>query len=245
MEKYIQRELKYNKSLKIDKEALKELDNLYSEIGTQAEYSIVTEDNIHYTFDNLEELLQYDFSNEIKVLKIGRHDYTKKANLDIEFKVDYISIFTVYSTIVEISYSTSDENIDILLKEKISQFYKKYATHNWIIGKFGIYCYLSILILIIAAIVLVVDFINNNSISIPISMGVIIYCIISWIGLFLIRRFDTFICKKLFKPIIYYIGKEKDKSDKVDKIKSNIFWGVIVAIIVGIITTIICNIILK
>lgn len=245
MEKYIQRELKYNKSLKIDKEALKELDNLYSEIGTQAEYSIVTEDNIHYTFDNLEELLQYDFSNEIKVLKIGRHDYMKKANLDIEFKVDYISIFTVYSTIVEISYSTSDENIDILLKEKISQFYKKYATHNWIIGKFGIYCYLSILILIIAAIVLVVDFINNNSISIPISMGVIIYCIISWIGLFLIRRFDTFICKKLFKPIIYYIGKEKDKSDKVDKIKSNIFWGVIVAIIVGIITTIICNIILK
>ncbi len=245
MEKYIQRELKYNKSLKLDKEALKELDNLYSEIGTQAEYSIVTENNIHYNFDNLEELLQYDFSNEIKELKIRRHNYTKKANLDIEFKVDYISIFTVYSTIVEISYSTSDENIDILLKEKISQFYKKYTTHNWIIGKFGIYCYLSILILIIGVIVLVVDFINNNSISIPISMGLIICCIVNWIGLFLIRKLDTFICKKIFKPIIYYIGKEKDKSDKIDKIKSNIFWGVIVAIIVGIITTIICNIILK
>lgn len=245
MEKYIQRDLKYNKSLKIDKDALKELDILYSEIGTNAEYSIVTENNIHYTFDNLEELLQYDFSNEIKTLKISRHDYTRKANLDIEFKVDYISVFTVYSTIAEISYSTFDENIDILLKEKISQFYKKYATRNWIVGKFGIYCYLAILILIIGAIILIVDFINNNSISVPITMGLIIYCMISWIGLFLIRKFDVFICKKIFKPIIYYIGKEKDKCDKIDKIKSNIFWGVIVAIVVGIITTIICNAILK
>lgn len=189
--------------------------------------------------------MQYDFSNEIKILKIGRHDYTKKANLDIEFRVDYISIFTIYSTIAKTSYSTSDENIDIILKEKISQFYKKNKTHNWIVGKFGLYCYLSVLILIIGVIVLIVDFINKNSISISISIGLLVYCILSWTGLFLIRRLDTFICKKIFKPIIYYIGKEKDKSDKIDKIKSNIFWGVIVAVIVGIITTIICNIILK
>lgn len=52
-------------------------------------------------------------------------------------------------------------------------------------------------------------------------------------------------CKTFFEPIKYNLGKQKNKIEKIDKIKSNIFWGVIVAIIVGTITTIICNAILK
>ena len=66
MEQFIQRKLVCKKSLKIDEDALKELDNLYAKIGTTAEYSIITEDNIHYSFDNLEELLQHDFSYVLK-----------------------------------------------------------------------------------------------------------------------------------------------------------------------------------
>ena len=245
MEKYIQREFKYNKSLIIDKESLIELNNLYTEIGTTAEYTILTENNINYTFDNLDELLQYNFSEPIKELKITRHDYTRKANLDIEFKVDYISIFTVYGTISEISYTTADENIDILLKEKILQFYKKNKTYNWIIGKFGIYCYLAIIILIIGCSLLLKDWINHESISLPLTMSFLIYWIISIVAFNLIRKLDVVICKKFFNPIVYYIGKQKEKWDKIQKNKSNIFWGVIIAIAVGIVTTAISNLILK
>ena len=245
MEKYIQRKFKYNKSLIIDKESLIELNNLYTEIGTTAEYTILTENNIHYNFDNLDELLQYNFSDPIRELKISRHDYTRKANLDIEFKVDYISIFTVYGTICEISYSTADENIDILLKEKILQFYKKNKTYNWIIGKFGIYCYLAIIILLIGCFLLLKDLINHTSISLPITMSIFIYWIISIIAFNLIRKLDIVICKKIFNPIVYYIGKQKEKWDKVQKNKSNVFWGVIIAIVVGIVTTAISNLILK
>lgn len=245
MEQFIQRKLTYNKSLKIDKDALKELDSLYDKIGATPEYSIVTEDNIYYYFDNLEELLQHDFSSEIKILKICRHDYTRKANLDIKFEIDYISTFTTYDTIAEISYSTSDENIDIILKQKILEFYKKYATHNWIIGKIGIFGYSAILLFLLLAIVIVIAIINKINISIPITMSFFIRFIISWIMWILIKKFDTFICKKFLKPIVYYINKQKDKWDRIQNIKSNIFWGVIVAIIVGIFTTIICNIILK
>lgn len=245
MEKYIQREFKYNKSLIIDKEALMELNNLYTEIGTTAEYIILTENNIHYNFDNLDELLQYNFSDPIKEFKIARHDYTRKANLDIKFKVDYISIFTVYGTISEIAYSTTDENIDILLKEKILQFYKKNKTYNWIIGKFGIYCYLAIIILLMGCFLLLKDFINHQAISLPITMSFFVYWIISIIGFNLIRKLDIIICKKIFNPIVYYIGKQKEKWDKIQKNKSNVFWGVIIAIIVGIVTTAISNLILK
>lgn len=245
MEQFIQRKLTYNKSLKIDKDALRELDSLYAKIGATAEYSIVTEDNIQYHFDNLEELLQYDFSSEIKILKICRHGYTRKATLDIKFEIDYISTFTTYDTIAEISYSTSDENIDIILKQKILEFYKKYATHNWIIGKIGIFGYSAILLFLILAIIIVIAIINKINLSIPINMNFFIRFIISWIMWILIKKFDILICKKFLKPIVYYINKQKNKWDRIQNIKSNIFWGVIVAIIVGIFTTIICNIILK
>lgn len=245
MEQFIQRKLTYNKSLLIDEDALKELDNLYTTIGTTAEYSLVTENNIYYTFDNLKELLQYDFLNDTKILKIYKHDYTRKANLDIEFEIDYKSTFFVYDTIVEISYSTSDENTDIVLKEKILQFYRKHSTHNWIIGKMGLLGYFAILIFIMLVVMLAIVFINKINISTPITMNFFISWIISFTMWFLIRKFDILMCKKLFKPIIYYINKQKDKWDKIQKIKSNIFWGVLVAIIVGIITTVICNHILK
>lgn len=78
-----------------------------------------------------------------------------------------------------------------------------------------------------------------------ISFKLVILCIIAFIFILLVRMIDKFNCKTFFEPIKYNIGKQKNKNEKVDKIKSNIFWGVIVAIVVGVITTIICNVILK
>ena len=245
MEKYIERKIKYNKSLKIDEEALRELDNLYDETESKAIYSVETENNIHYNFNNLDEFLSHDFSSDIKKLKISRRDYSIKNNLDIEFEIDYLSPFTVYGTIAEISYSTSDENIDILLREKISQFYKKNSTFNWIIGKMGLFGYLSIFIVVVGVITLIIDYINNKSTS---NFNLTVFFIVWLIGFMLfslIRKLDNIVCRKWFKPIIYYIGKQKEQWNKIAKTKSNIFWGIIIAIIVGIVTTAISNLILK
>ncbi len=40
MKKYIQRELTYNKSLKLTEETFKEIENLYKELGAEPDYSI-------------------------------------------------------------------------------------------------------------------------------------------------------------------------------------------------------------
>lgn len=245
MKKYIQRELTYNKSLKLTEETFKEIENLYKELGAEPDYSIWTENDVYCSFDNLEDLLQYNLENSIKKLTISRRNYTEKADLKFEFEIDYGGIFTVYSTICRCYYSTSDENIDILLNEKIRKIYKNSNTNNWIIGKFGLYMCL-ILFIIIAGLSIGLDiFINGTNTAIPINAKFFLRCIILSVFINLLRKFDTLMCKKLFNPIIYYFGKQKDKYDKIDKIKSNIFWGVIVTIVVGIITTIICNSILK
>lgn len=242
MEKYIKKCIEYNKSLKIDKDALFELDDLYKEIGATAEYSVLTEKNINYYFESLNELLEFDFCDEIKTLRLARRNYNQKANLDIILEVDYNSVLVTYGKIARISYATSDENIDIILNKKINEFYKKHKTYNWILGKLGLYlCFLAT----ITCIVLFLNWkglLSNNDYSVK-SLYFFFYGILLGTIMYLIMfKVNEIICKKYFKPIEYYIGKQKEKTDKIDKIKSNIFWSVIVGLIVGIATTIICKV---
>ena len=64
MRKYIQKELIYNKSLKLTEETFKEIENLYKELGAETDYSIWTENDIYCSFDNLEDLLQYNLEKQ-------------------------------------------------------------------------------------------------------------------------------------------------------------------------------------
>ena len=48
---------------------------------------------------------------------------------------------------------------------KTLEFYKKYATHNWIVGKIGIFGYSAILLFLMLAIVIVIASINKINIS--------------------------------------------------------------------------------
>lgn len=52
MEKYIHKTIDYNKSLKIDEDALKEIDSWFVSIGLKAFYSVKTINNMYYSWDN-------------------------------------------------------------------------------------------------------------------------------------------------------------------------------------------------
>jgi len=245
MEKYIQREIQYSKSIKFDEETIEGIKDLYKSIDITPECSIVTENNIHYNFKNLDEVLQYDFSDKIKQIEIKNKEYSNTKKLRIIFEVDYSTGFFVYGKIVKLAYFVPDENKDILLKGKLQNFFKLNSTHNWIIGKFGFYILICIWVWPASVVQIIKSKINNEQVFPDISFKLVILCIIAFIFILLVRMIDKFNCKTFFEPIKYNIGKQKNKNEKVDKIKSNIFWGVIVAIVVGVITTIICNVILK
>ena len=244
MEKYIHKTIDYNKSLKIDEDALKEIDSWFVSIGLKAFYSVKTINNMYFDFENIEELLTYNFQNRINSIKISGKDYNKNNNLEINFEIDYYHLFLLYDRIVKISYSTTDENIDILLNEKITRFIKNNKTKNWLIGKLGILFYLAIFLAITLFVLLIMEFIYNESISFNSSVFLIAW-FIGIILSILIRKLYKFLSKKYFIPIVFYIGKQKKQWDKIEKIKSNILLGVIIAIIVGIITTAISNLIFK
>ena len=245
MEKYIQREMQYSKSIKFDEDTIREIKDLYKAIDIIPVCSIITEDNIHYNFQNLDELFEYDFLDKIKQIEFKNKEYSNIKKLIINFEVNYSTGFLVYGKIVKISYCAPDENKDIILKGKIKNFFKQNSTNNWIIGKFGLFCLICFWSWPIAIFQVIKSMIKNEPVFPDFSFKLLVLCLIMFIVILLIRTIDKFNCKTFFEPIKYNLGKQKNKNEKIDKIKSNIFWGVIVAIVVGIITTIICNAILK
>lgn len=245
MEKYIQREMQYSKSIKFDEETIEGIKDLYRSIEITPECSILTENNVHYNFQNLDEVLEYDFSDKIKQIEIKNKEYSNTKKLRITFEVDYSTSFFVYGKVVKLTYFVPDENKDILLKGKLQEFFKLNHTYNWIIGKLGLFVLICIWVWPAFAVQIINAILNGEQTFPKFSFTFVILCIIGFILILLIRTIDKFNCKTFFEPIKYNIGKQKNKNEKIDKIKSNIFWGIIVAIVVGIITTIICNSILK
>ena len=69
--------------------------DLYKSIDITPECSIVTENNIHYNFKNLDEVLQYDFSDKIKQIEIKNKEYsnTKKLRIIFEIQTFYAPFF--------------------------------------------------------------------------------------------------------------------------------------------------------
>lgn len=243
MNKYIKKVINYNKSLEINEEALLEIDKLYKEFETNPIYSIITDKDIYYEFENITELLDYKFDEKIVKLTINGQN---KNTINLKFKFEIEDTFIIlYSSILKVYYSTHNENYDILLEEKISNFCKKHRNYNWIIGKFGFLFYFFVTISIYDLIILLFKGINNNFNINDFWNWYIPTAIPGAILLYLLRKLDIFVCQKFFNPLTYNIGKQKKTFNKITTIKSNIFWGIIVATIVGIITTIICNIILK
>lgn len=223
MEKYIQREMQYSKSIKFDEETIEGIKDLYKSIEITPECSILTENNVHYNFQNLDEVLEYDFSDKIKQIEIKNKEYSNTKKIENYIWSWLFNGFFVYGKVVKLSYFVPDENKDILLKGKLQKFFKLNHTYNWIIGKLGLLVLICIWAWPASAVQIINSILNDEQIFPKFSFTIVILFIIEFILILLIRTIDKFNCKTFFKPIKYNIGKQKDKNEKIDKIKSNIF----------------------
>lgn len=232
----------YKKSLEINEEALKDIEDMYKLMDCSPRFSMTTEEDVHYLFENIKELLEYRFNEKIKKFSVCRDRYSEKGDLKFDFEVDYGGILVVYSEIATCSYSTSDENLDIVLKEKIEKFYKNHGNFNWTIGKIGLWGFTILGICIISFIGLLIMALNKMEFS---KVDGIELFVFRWSILFIImsiiKKIDLLMCKIVFKPIVYYLGEQKKTWDRIKSIRSNVFWGIIVATIVGILSSVIHN----
>ena len=218
----------YKNSTTLNENQIREIDAIVNEYLGTPEYSaeLISGDKI--TFDNLEELLHFDNFENRKIEKIIiRVDYGTYIYIDCDSK-----IYPVHGDYGISSVDKSDEFkrkiISVLNKGKRNKIYEFFAMSYYIGVFFSIWVTITIY-----------SFLMSNPSELKklpngVSYLIVMICALFGILLFyLLEKINKWI-KSLFPRLVLYIGEEKEKENKREKLRGNIFWVIVVGLLVSI-----------
>lgn len=240
----IKGQISYRKAIILDEERIRKIIKLIEKYCDGTKIEITTKRKSQISFGSLEELLQYDNfgKNRIDELFIsGYNDYLK--TISIEFSQDLSPfLFISYGKTVNCSYTFYNQEDEKLFVEDFKILLSKYKAPYWIMSKItpiGIIFWISASFSLYN---LFNDNLHFSDLTWPFFLIVLMLAILCWC---LLISLDRYVINYIFPPIVFAIGEEINRFEKNKNLRTNIFWVIIVGIIVGIATTIICNIILK
>lgn len=239
----MERILECNKSLLIDEKLLIQIKDIYQIIGQKPTFTIFTKDNAKYKFSSVDDLIKYDFDEDVALLVVENLQYNVN-NILFKFQIIPHYILNYASTSI-CKYSVEDNSFDSVLKEKILKMYKNHIKSDWLIGKLSLQLFTLILSILLLFIIMIIYFHNPSLLSVPINPIFIIGILVGILLSFVIRMIDRFICNTFFTPIVYYLGFQKNKWERILKLRENIFWVIIIGIVISLISTVITNNIFK
>ena len=230
------------KALLIDENFLIQLKEIYSIIEQEPIFTLFTRDGAKYQFTSLDDFEKYYFDEEIECLLI-ENSQNGTNNILFKFHVTPHYIWNYNFTSICI-YSVKNNSLDSILKEKILKLYKNHVKSDWLLGKLS-WLFLSLNVCLLIIFIFNIKHIQNLSfLSEPINYIFIIGIFVGFYLSFIIKIIDKFICNKFFKPLVYYLGLQKNKWDNTLKLRDNIFWVIIVGIFISLVTPFIAKLLL-
>lgn len=220
--------IKYKYSTILNENQIREIDTIVNEYLGTPEYSseIVSGDSI--TFDSLEELLLFDNFDNRKIKKIIiRVGFDTFIYLDCNNK-----------------YNSVHGDFGIDSEDKSEEFRRKFISilnkgkRNRLYEFFAMSYYTRIFISIWAA-VTIYSFIMGNpsefiNLTLVESAVIIIGSVICGILIYNLLEIINKWIKSLFPRLVVYIGEEKKNENSRGKLRDNIFWVIIVGLIISI-----------
>lgn len=231
----MERRIVWKKSLKLDEDFFKEIDEIYNFLNMQPEYIIETKEKATYKYENTELLLKGKFDEEVLNLSIQPQQYDLKNKIYFYFEV-YNGVIFNYDEVAICKYTIENDEKDVILRDKINKLYRNHTKTDWLIGKIGLSFIIYILTFICSIYGMFLLINDKLKITTETNIYTNMYILsMSIITILLIKQFDTYMCKKIFSPIVYYLGYQKEKWNRMEKLRSNILWGILISLLVGII----------
>lgn len=224
------RSFRLSKNIVLDKNRMDELYSLILKHCNRLSIQATTIDNSSIDFDSYDELMEYSNfqGGRIKTLNIcGYKSDGFSAIIAVTFSTEYPSLFTV-----EYNCNFTSEKDEVIFLHNIQLFLQKAAYSKIpVIVMNG----LTILILVFSLLTVFramepAVYTNTYIIASFSALGAIYYFI-----------FPFYLWKKLFPPVSFAWGEAANYYNRIFKIRSNIFWGIIVALIISVIANIISS----
>ena len=231
----------YRKAIILDKNRMYELEKLLLNYCNMIDYEAEIENKTIIKFSSITEMLSYENYGEWKIKKLIITGY-QNSRLVLKISTGKPCAWGApigYINTVECFYKLQSIDEQKSLKEKFMVFFKKATLSYWFWGKIrtiGIVWLLFIMVLPIYF--YLKDSFQSTSIS---SFSTFISIIVGFMLGFILGSFDYFCLGRLMPPVVFSWGEEINNENKKKNIRTNIFWCVLVALVVGISASIITN----
>ena len=221
----------FHKKMVITEKRLKELDSIMYKYSDSVEYKATLKDKTTVEFNSFDELLNYDNYGNRKIRTLiveGRSEYSTIIQMFLAPSERYSKETARYS------YKFKEKDKETTFLEEINHFFSKaveYEKSDAICEWFSLALILSLAVLLVKKLF-------------PITPDNEIIYMILFVGLFALMIYKTisyFVWDRLFPDVVFAWGEEKERYEELDRFRSNVFWGVIVAFAIGVVLNIVFN----
>ena len=223
----------YRKAIVLTPERIYELESLLKKHCETITYEATTVSGVEIAFENVEELICYE-NFEKKRIKhltvIGYKRYSRVFRISFEYSLWWFKT-RGYDETCTCSYTLNSTDSESVFSSDIKIFLKKCTAKYWMWGKLslfgivGFYCCLQTSYMYFAgALRNLTIWARDAFLAIPIAI-----LLIAGTG-----AFYRFVIRNVFPPIAYKWGEEKKRQERMDTIRNNLLWTIVVGVVVGV-----------
>ena len=228
------RNFTYKRIIVLTIQRLKELETLLLKHCDSIDYKAITKNDAEILFDSFDEMSGFNNFGDDKITSLSLKCRVKN-DYNFMISIDFSPKYPFYSDTVRCMYCFSDIDKESVFIADFKKFLDKIAIYH---TKYTICEWASVAFFLILGLYPIFIPFNGNAYYqtargvFPLIMGILLSEAIS-IGLYYLC--SRLIWKKLFPRAIYAWGEESESYSRLEKLRSNLFWGVLVAIVISVV----------
>ncbi len=225
--------LKYNNAIIINEDFLKDIDSLIKEYFENPLYSATLLNGDRVFFESVIELIGYD-NYSYRGIKTISISFGRRNCIDIEPTISFVN---AYGSTFVMDYMVDNNDVCDEIKRKVHLILDKHKQSKMysLASKLSIMHF--IIVITIILFIMSLRILNSpkeqyNELPNSLSIALLFLGMTSGVIFSVLLRI---IVKRIFPPIVVFLGENIRKIEQASKLKSNIFWSIFVAGIVSII----------
>lgn len=231
--------LKKKKAIILSPQRIKDLHNFILKNCERVEYTAVTAANTRISFENIEELLAYDNFKTRRITELEITGYVGRSRIITVYIANWnLLSVTNYGTTVRCDYQLPSVEAETLFLHAFEEWYSMCIASYWLLGKFSINgalllpgAFIWFLRLMFGGTFIEIDYGNIALLS-----ALAIFCVVGFMLAKIINYIDTHFLGSLFPAIVFLWGEEEKRYEKWGTFRSNLLWGIIIALLLGLLT---------
>ena len=228
----------YKRIVVLTEKRMEELESILSKHCDCINYKAITKNKSEILFDSFDELIAFNNFGDDKIISLCVI-CRKRNNCNFMIDIDFSPLFPFETETVKCGYCFSEVDKESVFIADFKKFLNKISIYH---TKYMICELASLAFFVILGLYPIIIQIGGTKLyqSIngiyPLIMSILLFEAIS-IGLY--KLCSKLIWKKLFPKAIFAWGEEKEKFSKLEKLRSNLFWAVLVAAVISFVVGII------